>query len=130
MKTTSARALGRTVWVLPGGRIPFPSHGDEPQFTSFDQLCVLNTGDDSACLEMTIYYADQEPVGPYQITVEPRRIRHFRFNDLINPEAIRLDRPFGAVVRSQTPVVVQMTRQDTRMPGSLALLGLTAFADQ
>ncbi len=124
----TTRALGRKVWVLPGGRIPFPSHGEEPQFTGFDQLCVLNTGDTRAELELTIYYADQEPVGPYQITVDPRRIRHFRFNDLVDPEAIELDRPFGCVVRSQVPVVVQMIRQDTRVSGNLALVGVMAFA--
>lgn len=124
----STGVWGRNVWVFPGGRIPFPSHGDEPEFTSFDQLCVLNTADDVAELDVTVYYEDQEPVGPYQITVDPRRIRHVRFNDLIDPEAIRLDRPFGCVVRSPVPVVVQLTRQDTRLPGSLALLGVMAFA--
>jgi hypothetical protein len=126
----TAGGLGRRVWAFPGGQIPFPSHGDEPELTGFDQLCVLNAGDDPADLAITVYYADQEPVGPYQITVAPRRVRHFRFNDLIDPEAIRLDRPFGCVVRSEVPVVVQMIRQDTRVPGAIALLGLLAYAEE
>lgn len=120
-------AVGHRVWILPGGHIPFPSHGREPGFTSFDQLCVLNGTDRPAALELIIYYEDQEPVGPYRLVVPPERIRHVRFNDLIDPEAIRLDRPFGCLLRSTVPVVVQFQRQDTRIPGVLALTGLMAF---
>ncbi|HEX5543558.1 MAG TPA: sensory rhodopsin transducer, partial [Micromonospora sp.] len=50
-----------------------------------------------------------------------------RFNDLIEPAAIRLDRPYGAVVRSPVPIVVQFLRQDTRIPGALGLMGCLAF---
>ncbi|MBF9128916.1 hypothetical protein I0C86_07950 [Plantactinospora sp. S1510] len=119
--------LGGRVWVVPGGRIPFPSDGDEPEFTGFDQLCVLNTGDETAELELTVYYPDQEPVGPYPIEVGARRVRHVRLNDLVDPEAITLGRQFGCVVRSQVPVVVQFVRQDTRLPGALGLIGTMAF---
>ncbi|MFY1690876.1 sensory rhodopsin transducer [Plantactinospora sp. WMMB782] len=119
--------LGGRVWVVPGGRIPFPSHGEEPEFTGFDQLSVLNTGDEPAHLKITVYYQDREPVGPYPVTVGARRIRHVRLNDLVDPEAIMLARPFGCVVRSPVPVVVQFLRQDTRLPGSVGLTGTMAF---
>ncbi|HEX5540264.1 MAG TPA: sensory rhodopsin transducer, partial [Micromonospora sp.] len=115
--------LGHRVWVLPGGHIPYPSNGAEPEFTSFDQLCLLNAGNEPADLQLTIYYADEEPLGPYPLTLPARRIRHVRFNDLIEPAAIRLDRPYGAVVRSPVPIVVQFLRQDTRIPGALGLMG-------
>ncbi|HEX6969529.1 MAG TPA: sensory rhodopsin transducer [Micromonosporaceae bacterium] len=115
--------FGHTMWAVPGGHIPFPGNGREPEFTAFEQLCVLNPGDEPAEIEITVYYSDQEPVGPYPLTVPARRIRHVRFNDLIDPEAIRLDRQFGWVVRSSVPVVVQFVRQDTRIPGALGLLG-------
>ncbi|HEX5594890.1 MAG TPA: sensory rhodopsin transducer [Micromonosporaceae bacterium] len=119
--------IGHRVWALSGGHIPYPSNGAEPQFTSFDQLCLLNTGEQPAEVTLTIYYVDQEPVGPYQFTVAANRVRHIRFNDLIDPEAIRLDRPFGAVLRSPVPIVVQFLRQDTRIPGALGLTGGLAF---
>ncbi|WP_199714460.1 sensory rhodopsin transducer [Micromonospora radicis] len=118
--------IGAKTWVVPGGRIPFPSHGDEPEFTGFDQLCVLNTGDRPAELELTVYYEDQDPVGPYPLTVPPRRIRHVRLNDLVDPEAIRLTRPYGAVLTGAVPVVVQFQRQDTRLPGTIALTDVIA----
>lgn len=119
--------LGHRVWVVPAGRIPFPSNGPEPAFTSFDEICVLNPTDEPADLTLTVYYEDREPVGPYRVAVPARRIRHVRFNDLIDPEALPLDRPFGCVLRSNTPVVVQFGRQDTRLPGALAITTTLAY---
>jgi hypothetical protein len=37
-----------------------------------------------------------------------------RINDLIDPEAVPLGVPYGLVVRSDVPVVVQLSRLDTR----------------
>ncbi|RKN39607.1 sensory rhodopsin transducer [Micromonospora endolithica] len=118
--------VGARTWVVPGGHVPFPGHGTEPEFTGFDQLCVLNATDTEAELSLDVYYADAEPVGPYRILVGARRIRHVRINDLIDPEAVRLDRPYGCVLRSPVPVVVQFLRQDTRLPGVVALTGTMA----
>lgn len=39
--------IGGRTWVIPGCHIPFPSTGGEPEFTAFEQLCVLNPGDES-----------------------------------------------------------------------------------
>lgn len=119
-------ALGRTVWVIPGGHIPTHGTGPEPAMTGHDLLCVLNTGDAEARLALTVYYADAEPVGPYPLTVAARRVRHVRFNDLIDPQAMPLGVPYGVVVRADAPVVVQYVRQDTRQAAN-ALLSVIAF---
>jgi hypothetical protein len=119
--------IGARTWVVPGGHVPFPSHGAEPEFTGFDQLCVLNPTDEEAALSLEVYYTDAEPVGPYRVLVGARRIRHIRVNDLIDPEAVRLDRPYGLVLRSPVPVVAQFLRQDTRLPGVVALTGTMAY---
>ncbi|MEE3922150.1 sensory rhodopsin transducer [Micromonospora sp. BRA006-A] len=88
---------------------------------------MLNAGDRDAAVELDFYYQDTEPVGPYRLLVGARRIRHVRVNDLIDPEAVRLDRPYGCVLRSPEPVVVQFLRQDTRLPGVVALTGTMAY---
>jgi hypothetical protein len=105
--------LGRRTWVIPGGSIPAESTGVEPRWTSHDRLSVLNAGDDTAELEMTVYFEDRDPAGPFELTVEPRRVREVRFNDLVEPTAIELGVPYAAVIRADRPVVVQFTRQDT-----------------
>ncbi len=118
--------IGRKLWVIPGGHIPETGTGREPEFTSRDELCVLNAGDADAELEITIYYADREPVGPYRLKVAARRVRQVRFNDLIDPEAMPLGVPFAAVVKSNAPVTVQFTRVDTRQ-AALAIASTMAL---
>ena len=105
--------IGRKTWVIPGGQIPLHSQGAEPENTSRDELFLLNTGKVEARLEMTIYYADRDPVGPYALTVPPRRMRNVRFNDLIDPEALPLDTPYAAVIGASVPIVVQFGRLDS-----------------
>lgn len=111
---SDVEGVGSTRWALAAGDIPAESNGPEPEFTSHDRICVLNTGGRRASLEVTVYHGDREPVGPYRLTVEARRVRHVRVNDLIDPEPVPLGRPYGCVVRSDVPVVVQLLRQDTR----------------
>jgi hypothetical protein len=108
------KAIGHKTWVIPGGQIPETSIGREPEFTSRDELCVLNTGDRDAHVEVTVYYADRDPVGPYRLTVAARRVRQVRFNDLIDPLAMPLGTVYAAMLRSDVPVVAQFTRVDTR----------------
>jgi hypothetical protein len=120
-------AIGHITWVIPGGRIPICSTGREPDFTSRDELCVLNTGSSSARLKLHIYYSTRDPVGPYEIAVASKRVLSVRFNDLIDPEAIPLDEHFACVIESDVPVVVQFTRQDTSQPAN-AIATAMAFS--
>jgi hypothetical protein len=104
---------GRRTWVIPGGNVPASSNGPEPRWTSHDRISVLNTNDEPARLELSIYFSDREPVGPYELVVEARRVREVRFNDLIEPQAIPLEVPYACVIEASVPIVVQFTRQDT-----------------
>lgn len=122
-------ALGKRVWAIPGGHIPSSSTGPEPEHVSRDELQLLNTGDELAEVELTLYYADREPVGPYALNVHPRRVRRIRLNDLIDPEAMPLDTHYACVVRANVPVVVQFTRVDTSQEAN-ALTGFVAYSEQ
>lgn len=106
--------IGRKTWAIAEGYIPGWSNGPEPEFTSHEAFCILNATDDEAHIELTIYYADREPVGPYQLTVSARRTRHFRFNNMKDPEPIPRATSYASVFQSDVPVVVQHTRLDSR----------------
>jgi hypothetical protein len=110
--------IGHQTWVIPGGRVPLASTGREPDFTSCDELSVLNTAPTPAKLQVMIYHARKDPVGPYQLTVAAERVLQVRINDLIDPEAVPLDEPYACVIQSDTPVVVQFTRRDTSQPAN------------
>ena len=120
------RAVGVKEWVIAEGYIPPESHGPEPQMTSHETVCLLNTSDRDAHVEITIYYADREPVGPYRLTVPARRTRHVRFNNLRDPEPIPRDKDYSSVIRSDVPIVAQHTRLDSRQAEN-ALLTTVAY---
>lgn len=100
-------------WTFAAGMIPEHSTGREPDNTSRNVLCLLNTGSEEACAEVTFYYSDQEPVGPYLITLPAERVRHIRVNDLIDPEAIPLGSSYGMTIACDQPVTAQLIYVDT-----------------
>lgn len=109
-----ATATGDTRWTFSVGNVPSGTTGAEPQFTSRDEICILNTGPDDATIEVTVYHTDSDPVGPYVIEVEGQRVCHVRVNDLIDPRAVPLGKPYGLVCTSDVAVVIQLSRLDTR----------------
>ena len=118
-------AVGRKTWAIPEGYIPASSHGPEPEMTSHECVCILNTSDSVANVAITVYYSDREPV-VYRLTVPARRTRHVRYNNLTDPEKIPLATEFSSVIESDVPVVCQHTRLDSRQDAN-ALLSTIAF---
>jgi hypothetical protein len=119
--------LGQRTWVIPEGYIPSESTGPAPTMTSHETACILNASDRPAEIEITVFFADREPVGPYLVTVSPRRTKHLRFNDLDDPEPVPRDTDYASVIRSTVPIVVQHTRLDSRQPPH-ALLSTMAWS--
>ena len=118
--------IGRRLLAIAEGYIPSYSHGPEPELTSHETACILNTGDAPANLRITVYFADREPAGPYRATVPPRRTLHLRFNELEEPEPVPRDTDYASVIESDVPVVVQHTRLDSRQAEN-ALLSTVAY---
>ncbi len=116
MSLPRGRALGHRNWAIAEGYIPGQSTGPEPQMTSHETACLLNTGNREAHVEITVYFSDREPVGPYHVTVAARRTLHLRFNDLTDPEPVPRDTDYASVIQSDVPIVVQHTRLDSRQP--------------
>ncbi len=120
-------AMGATRWAIAEGYIPSKSSGPEPEMTSHETACLLNTSERDAHVTITIYFSDRDPVGPYRVTVPARRTRHVRFNELKDPEPIPRDTDYASVIESDVPVVVQHTRLDSRQAAN-ALISTVAFA--
>lgn len=118
--------VGTTRWVIAEGYIPGASQGPQPQMTSHETACILNTSDRVAHVRITIYFSDREPIGPYRLEVPARRTCHLRFNDLKDPEEVPKDTDYSSVIESDVPVVVQHTRLDSRQAEN-ALISTMAF---
>jgi len=120
--------IGRRRWAIAEGYIPSQSRGPEPEMTSHETVCLLNASELDAHVEITIFFADREPAGPYSVVVAARRTKHLRFNDLREPESIPRDTDYASVIESDIPIVVQHTRLDSRQSAN-ALLSTVAYAE-
>ncbi len=121
------KPIGHTRWAIAEGYIPGWSHGPEPQFTSHETACLLNVSDQDAHVEITLFFSDREPVGPYRVVVPARQTKHLRFNDLDDPAPVPRDTDYASVIESDVPIVVQHTRLDSRQSEN-ALLSTIAFS--
>lgn len=124
---TNSREIGSTVWAIADGYIPTWSTGPEPEMLSHETACFLNASGRDADVQITIFFSDREPAGPYRLTVPARRTRHVRFNDLTDPAPLPHGTDYACLIRSSVPIVVQHTRLDSRQPAN-ALLSTIAYA--
>lgn len=120
--------IGRTRWAIAEGYIPSQSSFSDRALVSHETACILNSGDQEAHVSITVFFADREPVGPYRVTVAPRRTLHLRFNDLNDPAPIPRDTDYASVFDSDVPIVVQHTRLDSRR-AEVSLLSTIAYAE-
>jgi hypothetical protein len=120
-------AIGRTRWVIPEGFIPERSMVNANRaLLSHEAACLLNTGDADAHVEITLFFTDREPVGPYKLTLGARRTLHLRFNELDDPEPVPRGVEYASVIAADVPIVVQHTRLDSRA-ADIALLSTIAY---
>ncbi|PMS38370.1 hypothetical protein B0G57_12244 [Trinickia symbiotica] len=120
------QAIGKRRWAIAEGYLPPYGTGDSRELESHEAACILNAGELDAQVEVTIFFKDRDPAGPYRLTVPARRTLHMRFNDLSDPERIPTGTEYSAVLESNVPVIVQHTRLDSRQ-AELALLSTIAF---
>jgi hypothetical protein len=118
--------IGKKIWAIAEGFIPSKSTGPGPEFTSHETVCILNTSNQVAHIEIMVYFTDRDPVGPYRFSVDGKRTKHLRFNDFKEPESIPRDTDYASVISSNIPIVVQHTRLDSRQAEN-ALLSTIAY---
>lgn len=119
--------IGKKHWVIAEGYLPAPGPvPDDPALRSHETACILNAGPVEAVIELTLYFADREPAGPYEVRVPARRTLHLRFDDLRAPETVPRETDYASVFVSSVPVVIQHTRMDARR-GERALMTTLAY---
>lgn len=120
--------IGKKRWAIAEGYIPQESHGPEPEMRSHETICLLNATDSEAHVHITIFFADRDPVGGYEVTIPPLRTKHVRFNQLDDPEPIPRGTDYSSVIASDVPIVVQHSRLDSRQAEN-ALITTIAYGE-
>lgn len=96
---------------------------------SHEAVCILNASGQAAQVKITVYFEDREPAGPYPIEIGARRTRHVRLDELSDPEPIPKDTNYSMIVESDTPIVVQHSRLDSRQAENALMTSMAFPAD-
>jgi hypothetical protein len=121
-------AIGKKRWAIAEGYIPRESTGSSRELLSHEAICILNSSQQDAHINVHVFFNDRGPAGPYRFVAGAQRTLHIRMNDLKDPEPIPLATEYSSLIESDVPIVVQHTRLDSRQP-ALALLSTIAFAE-
>lgn len=118
--------IGHKRWAIAEGYIPSGSVSQDHALVSHEAVCLLNAGMKDANIEITLYFEDGEPVGPYRVNLGAQRTLHLRLNDLKDPAPVPRDISYASVIEADVPIVVQHTRLDSRHP-NIALLSTIGY---
>ncbi len=104
---------GHQTWFIPD--CYWPTDGTEGPYVSHESVCVLNTTDEDAQIDITLYFEDREPIAGYHAVCGARRTHHVRMDRQVNGEGQAIPRgvPYAMTVRCSVPVWVQYSRCDT-----------------
>ncbi|WP_174627518.1 sensory rhodopsin transducer, partial [Candidatus Methylobacter favarea] len=92
--------IGHKRWVIADGYIPPDSTGSSRELVSHEAMCILNCNAQNAHVEVTLYFSDRDPVGPYRFSVKALRTLHVRFNEFTDPEPVPHNTDYASVIES------------------------------
>ena len=117
-KTNSS--YGKCRWFMPDAFYPVKDKGE---YVSHEAVCVLNTGDTDAEINITLYFEDKEPRGGFTAKCPARRTNHIRMDKIRDKDR---GVPYAMLVESNVPIVVQYSRLDTTQ-AEMSFMGLIAY---
>ena len=106
------KAYGKKTWLIPDTFLNSISKNGN---VSHESICVLNTSDVDAVLNLTLFFEDRDAITSFKSQCAAMRTHHVRMDKIRddNGEAIPHDVPYAVLVESNTPIVVQYSRLDT-----------------
>lgn len=116
---------GARTWLIADAYLPAGGSG---RLVGHEAICMLNTGDQPAHVEVDFYFEEREPRLGVPVTIGPRRTLHLRTDrpEMLGGFAVPREVPYAIRVRSDLPVVVQYSRLDVSQP-NLALMTSLGF---
>lgn len=105
--------VGKRNWVIPDCELPPEGEGI---LKGHESVIVVNDEDRPAHIKVTLYFSDRECYTDIRWTVEPKRVRCFRMNNLNDMCGfeIPLETQYAMKLESDRRIVVQYGRLDNR----------------
>ena len=119
--------IGKQEWLIPD--MYYPEITASQNYVSHESICVLNTGDADADIEITLYFENREPVALKPVSCAARRTHHVRMDKRTDMDGNPVPKgvPYAAHVTASVPVVVQYSRADTT-DGPASFMTTMAYA--
>ncbi len=119
------KAYGKKTWLIADNYLNSKSLND---WNSHEAVCVLNTSDEDAHINMTLFYENMEPKKDVTSFCAAGRTHHIRMDKIRDSEGYLLlrDVPYALLIESDVPIVVQYSRLDTSRR-ELALMTTMAY---
>ena len=120
------KEIGKCSWYIPDAFYPSVDQGES--YVSHEAVCVLNTGDKDAHIQITLYFEDSEPLEGFEAVCGARRTNHIRMDRIVSKGGKKVPRgvPYAMLVESDVPVVVQYSRLDTTQ-AEMSFMSLIAY---
>jgi len=120
------KAYGKKTWLIPDCFLALDSKGQ----LSHEAICVVNTSDVDAVIDLTLFYEDRAAVKGFKSQCGAEMTHHIRLDKMRNDEGklIPRDVPYAILVESNTPIVVQYSRLDTSA-AEMALMTTIAYSE-
>ena len=119
--------IGKKVWLVPDAY--YPEKSVDGPYISHEAICVLNTGETDAKIEITLYFENADPQSGYCAVCSAARTNHIRLDKIKNRngEGVPKGVPYAILLKSSVPVVCQYSRLDTTQ-AQMSLMTTIAYA--
>ncbi len=107
------KTYGKKTWLIPDCFLNSVSKNEN---VSHEAICVINTTDVDAKINLTLFYEDRDKIeGEFVSECMAGRTHHIRLDKIVSKsgEKIARDVPYAILVESNTEIVVQYSRLDT-----------------
>ena len=107
------KAYGKKTWLIPDTFLSSVSgEGEQP---SHEAICVINTGERDAKIDLTLFFESQDAIKGFSSFCGAKRTHHIRMDRIKDAQGrgIPLDTPYAVLIESSEPIVVQYSRLDT-----------------
>lgn len=118
-------AVGKKKWIIPDCELPPEGEG---VLKGHESVIIVNDSKKMAFIQVTLYFADKECYKGIAWTVEPKKVRCFRMNDVQDMcgFVVPKETQYAMKLVSSQKIVVQYGRLDNRQT-NLAYYTTMAF---
>ena len=107
------KCCGKKNWIIPDCELPPPGEGE---LLGHESVIVVNDTNKKATIKVTLYFPDKECYNDIVWTVDAKRVRCFRMNNLADMCGfeVPLETQYAMKLSSDAKIVVQYGRLDNR----------------